>query len=134
MGNAETSNGLSLDDFIGKFEDNHYCLELLQFFGAHPCARFNKLALIHALSDNGGKSHVERALAHLAKKGIVEAYTDNNAHLYSLTEREPMHEMVVDLAKLGGHKWQVVLRQSAPWTTEISHPPMLHAVAAKNTS
>lgn len=98
-----------LCQFIKEYASDQYCLELLQFFGAYPHTRFSSLAIIHALS--GGRLPTERALRQLVSKGVIRTCMDNNILLHSLTEDEPVRSLVLDLAKLDWHYWQLVLRQ-----------------------
>jgi hypothetical protein len=100
--------------FIKQNVDDHYCLELLRFFGWYPHARFNELAVIHALNSNHGNLYTKRALRQLVDKGVVRISIDNNISLYSLTEDESLRSLALDLAKLDWHQWQVVLRQAHP--------------------
>jgi len=99
-----------LCQFVKDYVDDYYCLELFRFFGAHPRTHFNRLAIIHALSVNGGKLYIERALGRLIDKGMIKAYNDSNISLYSLTEDEPLHSLILGLSKLDWHQWQWVLR------------------------
>ena len=107
---------------IKQYADDRYCLELLRFFGGYPHARFNELAVVHALNSNGGKSYTNRALRRLVDKGVVRISIDNNVPLYSLTEDESLRSLASDLAKLDWRQWQLVLRQTiqAPANREQS--------------
>ncbi len=100
-----------VDQFIKQYGDDHYCLELLRFFGWYPYARFNELAVIHALNSNHGRLYTKRALRQLVDKGVVRISIDNNISLYSLTEDESLRSLASDLAKLDWRQWQLVLRQ-----------------------
>ncbi len=105
----------TLCQFIKEYADDQYCLELLQFFGGYPHARFSWLAVVHALNVNGGRLYVERALRHLINKGVVRTYIEgNNLPLYFLTGDEPLRRPALELAKLDWHQWQLVLRQIYP--------------------
>ncbi len=103
-----------LGQFIKQYVDDNYCLELLRFFGWYPHARFNELAVIHALNSNHGKLYTKRALRQLIDKGVVRISIDNNIPLYSLTEDESLCSLASDLAKLDWRQWQLVLRQTLP--------------------
>lgn len=111
MGNTEIINLDTLFKLIGKYRNKRYCLELLRFFGIHPNARFNRLAVIHTLSEGGSKLEVEKALAHLINKGVVESCVESNARLYTLTRDEAIRTQVVKLGKLEWPRWQLILRQ-----------------------
>ncbi len=85
-------------DFVWKFADDSYCLNLLHFFGGHPYARFNRLAILHAQSMDGGKSFLEKALRGLIDQGVVRECVENGFALYSLTEDEMLRRQVMELA------------------------------------
>jgi hypothetical protein len=111
--NNEIINLDSLFKLIGRDRKNrYYCLELLRFFGAHPNTRFNRLAVIHVLSEEGSKLEVERALVHLTDKGVVKSCIESNAHLYILTKDEAIRRLVLELARLEWSQWQLILRQN----------------------
>jgi len=116
MAISEIAIAEKLSQFTREYADSHCCLELLRFFGAYPHARFNKLAVIHALDVNGRKLSMEKALKHLIDKGIVKTYIENSVRLYSLTEDGSLRSLALDLAKLDWPQWQLVVRQihSAP--------------------
>lgn len=118
MENKEVVTPDALNRFLGKYIGNRYCLELLRFLGAHPRARFNRLAVIRAFNESGHKEEFERALIHLMDKGIVKAYIENNAHLYALTEDEPIHTQVCELARLEWPHWQLALTRACSPTAE----------------
>lgn len=101
-----------LCQFVNRYVDDHYCLELLRFFGGYPHARFSELAVVHALNSNRGKLHTKKALKQLVDKGVVRISIDNNIPLYSLTENESLRSLASDLAKLDWRQWQLVLRQT----------------------
>jgi len=107
-----------LGQFIKQYVDDHYCLELLRFFGWYPHAQFNELAVIHALNSNRGKLYTKGALRQLVDKGVVRISIDNNISLYSLTEDESLCSLASDLAKLDWRQWQLVLRQTLLTTAE----------------
>ena len=110
MTTAESTSKQSLSQFIKNNECDHYCVELLRFFGAHPNARFSKLAVVHALSENGSKLYIEKSLRYLNDKGIVRVYTEDKVYFYALADDEPVHKMVSDLGKLDWRQWQLVLQ------------------------
>jgi len=118
MGNNEIIEQDTLFQFINKYSENRYCLELLRFFGTHPGTRFNRLAVV--LNEDGRKLEVKRALVHLTDKGVVKACIENNAYLYSLTKDEAIRRQVLELARLEWHQWRLVLRQSS-FPAERSH-------------
>ncbi len=128
MAVSEITIGGKLCQFVKEWGDDHYCmLELLRFFGSHPCARFSRLAIVHALSST--KVYIEGALKHLINKGVVRRYIENNVPFYSLTEDESLRSPVLELAKLDWFQWQLMLRQIYPVTAEQDNPQDQHARA-----
>jgi DNA-binding HxlR family transcriptional regulator len=104
--------GEKLCQFVKEHTGDQYCLELLQFFGRYPHTRFSELAVVHAL--DGRKLYMERALKELTNQGLVNRCVENNVPLYWLTTDEPLHSLVLDLAKLDWGEWQLMLRQIYP--------------------
>ena len=102
--------------FIQEFASDHYCLELMVFFGRHPHTRFSRLAVIHAL--NSRKLYTEKALKHLVSHGVVRNCLENNVPLYSLTEVETPRNWALDLAKFDWCEWQSLLKQIYPAAIE----------------
>lgn len=87
-----------LHQFISEYADDQRCLlELLRFWGRHPSARFNRLAIVHALDCQ--QSRVNKALCYLLDHGVIEGRTENNVTLYSLAAIEPLRSLVLSLAK-----------------------------------
>lgn len=101
-----------LCQFIEQYADDHYCLELLRFFGGYPHARFSELAVVHALNSNNGKLYTRKALRRLIDKGVITAHHENNVLLYSLTGDETLCSLVAELAKLDWRQWQLVLSRT----------------------
>jgi hypothetical protein len=98
MTGSQTSTEKELSQFINEYADDRHCLlELLLFWGRHPCARFSRLAIVHAL--NSRRPHIERALGYLINKGIVRTCLENNVPLYSLTDNEPLHSLVLNITR-----------------------------------
>ncbi len=92
-------------DLVREFADDSYCLNLLHFFGGHPYARFNWLAVLHAQGMDGGKSFLEKALRGLIDQGIVKECVENGFVLYSVTDDEMLRRQVIELAKLDWSEW-----------------------------
>ena len=111
MATAENTSRQSLGQIIKNHEGDHYCAELLRFFGAHPNTRFNRLAVIHTLSENRSNPNIERALTDLTSKGVVKTYTQNETHLYALAADELTHRLVSDLAKLDWHHFHAAIKE-----------------------
>jgi hypothetical protein len=101
-----------LCNMIKDFSDNPYCLELIQFFGWHPDTRFSGLAILHALSVNGERRYIDKALRQLVDKGIVKTYSENGVPLYCLTDNSSLRQNALDVAELDWSQWQDMLRQS----------------------
>ena len=101
-----------LCQFIEQYADDHYCLELLRFFGGYPHARFSELAVVHALNSNNGKLYTKRALRRLMDEGVIKTNNENSVLLYSLTADESLCSLATELAKLDWRQWQLVLRQT----------------------
>jgi hypothetical protein len=117
MGNNEVANQDALNQFI----EDRYCLELVRFWGAHPRARFNRLAVIHAFNQSDYKPEFERALVQLMSRGVVKVTVENGTHLYSLTEDEPLRSQVLELASLGWHYQQRALTKVHPLLVEAGN-------------
>jgi hypothetical protein len=96
---------------MNKYADEHYCLELLRFFGTYPSTRFSELAVIHALNDDSEKSRIRSALGRLVIDGAVAACIENGTHLYKLTDDESVCSSVVYLAKTDWHQWRIMLER-----------------------
>jgi hypothetical protein len=101
-----------LCQLIKEYGDDPYCLELIQFFGSHPHARFSGLAILHALSVSGERLYVEKALRQLVDKGLVKTYSENNIAFYCLTDDDALRQAALDATRLDWSQWQVMLRQS----------------------
>lgn len=91
-----------LEELIG----NRYCLGLLRFFVMHPDGRFTKLAVIHALDEEGTIPEIEKDLAKLARDGIITISIENNSRYYMLTRTEPTRHLVLNLAEFDWRQWQ----------------------------
>ena len=112
MAIAQAPEREHLCQLIKEYSDDPYCLELIQFFGWHPNARFSGLAILHALSVSGERRYIEKALRQLIDKGVVKTYSENNIALYCLTDDEALRQAALDIARLDWSQWQVMLRQS----------------------
>lgn len=112
MATTQASEREYVCQLIKEYIDNPYCLELIQFFGWHPNARFSGLAILHALSVSGERCYIEKALRQLVDKGMVKTYSENNIAFYWLTNHEELRQTALDVASLDWGQWQVMLRQS----------------------
>jgi hypothetical protein len=93
---------LLLQELIG----NRLCLGLLRFFVIHPNGRFSKLAIYHALDENGTRSEIESTMAMLVNAGVIKPSTENGTCYYLLTRDEPIRHLVLNLAEFDWHQWQ----------------------------
>jgi hypothetical protein len=95
---------------VGGYAYNRRCLlELLRFIGKHPYTRFSRLAIVHALKNQGVL--VEMGLKYLVDTGLVITETENNIRLYSLTRAELTRNWALELVRLDWYQWQSLLRQ-----------------------
>ncbi len=103
-----------LHQFIKEYADDYYSVFLLLFFAAHPRARFNKLAITHALDRDNGGHYVHQALGKLVDKGVIDMRMDNNIPLYLLCDNTSIRSPVLQLGKLGMRQRQGLLKQVCP--------------------
>ena len=107
MLNNELENRLG--KFIGEFGDDLCSLELLLFFGRHPNARFNRTAVVHALSSRKFDTGV--ALKKLTDSKLVLTYNDGGLSLYGLTKDEAVRDIVDNLISIDQGQWQNILEK-----------------------
>jgi len=98
----------NLYQFIRKYADEPLKMELLAFWGRHPNAKFNKLAIYHA--QDSRKVDVCRALEDMVEAGLMDAHIYNGTPLYSLTTNEEKRRLVMKLSTLDWDQQQLVLR------------------------
>ena len=96
-----------LYSFIKDFGDDLNSLELLLFFSRHPHARFNRTAVIHAVTTQTFDTGI--ALKRLTDKKIIVTYIENGITLYALTLEEPLHSLAAQLNSIDQRQWQIVL-------------------------
>jgi hypothetical protein len=96
-----------LFSFIKDFGDDLNSLELLLFFSRHPNARFNRTAVIHAITSQQFDTGI--ALKRLIDKKIVITYFENGITLYALTKEEPSYSLATQMNTINQHQWQIVL-------------------------
>jgi hypothetical protein len=106
---TEINTRQSVSQFTNNMVYDRCCLGLLRFFGAHPNSRFSKLAIFHAIDENGSRTKVEMALIQLINEGIIKIDIENDMRLYLLTKDEPVRQLVLDMAKLDWRQWQMVV-------------------------
>ena len=94
---SEDANSDVLSRFMAERRDDYYAWQLIVFFSEHPYVRFNRLAIIHALNQDGGRRYIQLALDELIDQGIIKIVTDGNLALYSLAEN--MRRLILKLTK-----------------------------------
>jgi len=85
---------------IKEYTGDQDCLELIQFFGKYPSARFNRLAIIYAMNNNDNYNGVEKALKRLVDNKLVECISEKETILYSLTGDRTIRDIVSNIAAL----------------------------------
>jgi hypothetical protein len=98
-----------LCSFIKEFCDDLCSLELLLFFSRHPNARFNRAAVLHAVSTK--RFDTGLALKKLIDLKVVDTYTENNLTLYALTKNEPTHDLACQMLTIDQSQWPLILLQ-----------------------
>jgi hypothetical protein len=96
-----------LFSFIKDFGDDLNSLELLLFFSRHPNARFNRTAVVHAITSQQFDTGI--ALKRLIDKKIVVTFFENGITLYALTKEEPTHTLAAQMNVIDQRQWQVIL-------------------------
>jgi hypothetical protein len=114
----ETVRGLAVKDieiedklcaFIKDLGDDLYSLELLLFFSRHPHARFNRTAVLHAITSKQFDTGI--ALKRLIERKIVVTYSENGITLFALTKQEPIHSLAAEMINIDQRQWQKILEQ-----------------------
>ncbi|OGO01169.1 MAG: hypothetical protein A2Y90_02005 [Chloroflexi bacterium RBG_13_52_12] len=98
-----------MGQLMKKFVSNRCCLGLLRFFAAHPDERFSKLAIVHAIDEDGSRLEVEKALAQMVEEKILKPSDENGISFYMLTKEEAMRKLVINMALFDWRDWQLVL-------------------------
>jgi hypothetical protein len=99
-------NRPNANQLLKELISNRYCQGLLRFFVVHPNGRFSKLAIIHALDENGTRPEIERDLVKLVSDGVLNTSTTNGTCYYMLTSDEPTRHLVLNLAEFDWRQWQ----------------------------
>jgi hypothetical protein len=94
------------NDLLKELISNRYCLGLLRFFVVHPNGRFSKLAVVHAMDENGTRPEIENALTILLNYNVIKASIENKNCYYLLTRDEPTRHLVLNLAEFDWRQWQ----------------------------
>jgi len=95
--------------FIRDLAEDLASLELLLFFSHHPHARFNRTAVLHAITHKQFDTSI--ALKRLIDKKIIVTYSENGLTLYALTKQEPVHSLAAELINIDQRQWQKILEQ-----------------------
>lgn len=95
--------------FIKDCWENQYSLEILLFLGRHPCAQFNQMVFVRGSTEQ--RLDLERAMRTLINKGLVKVFTNTYVPLYSLTQDEPTHSLVLKLVSLSRYQLQLAMTQ-----------------------
>ena len=98
-----------MNQLMKKLVSNRCCLGLLRFFVEHPNGRFSKLAIVHAIDEDGGRLELERDLSQLVEEGILKTSIEYTVCFYMLTRDEPMRSLVLNMALFNWREWQLVL-------------------------
>jgi hypothetical protein len=96
----------SASQLMKELISNRYCLGLLRFFVVHPNGRFSKLAIVHALDEDGTRPEIERDLEKLENDGIIKTSIENSTCYYQLTRDEPTRHLIMNLAEFDWRQWQ----------------------------
>ena len=99
-------NKPNTSQLLKELVSNRYCQGLLRFFVVHPNGRFSKLAILHALDENGTRPEIESDLNKLVYDGVIKESVENRTCLYMLTNEEPTRHLVLNLAEFDWHQWQ----------------------------
>ena len=94
--------------FLEEHGNNRVKRELLDFWGAHPSAKFSRLAIYSAM--DYPKRDMERALKDMLAEGIVDMHICRGLTLYSLTINEERCQPILELAALGRDQWLLMVR------------------------
>jgi hypothetical protein len=97
------ANNEKLLMLIREYTNDNHCMELLQFFGKYPCARFTRLAIVHGLFNgdaHGNSRLIEKALKRIVDGNLVCTRLENGIILYSLTEDKYSRDTICEFAVL----------------------------------
>ena len=105
-------NGIKTEEKFSQFideypDDPYYLIEMLHFWFSHPCAQFNKLAIIHALDSR--QTYTEKALHYLVNKGVIRDKVENEIPLYSLTDEKSLRDLVLKMVNSNLGQYQPAL-------------------------
>jgi hypothetical protein len=91
-------------------KNDYYTMQVILFFSDHPFARFNELAIIHALNQENSKRYIQEALKDLVEAEIIKSGMDGGIAVFSLVEN--MRGLVMELARLDVRQQQRLLQSA----------------------
>ena len=100
MGASDNKDGSLAVEYIGRYKNDHFSLELHRFFGTHPHTCFSKKAIVHALKQDTGNLQLENTLSHALNECLIKEQAEDCICLYSLSGANPVHEMVISLSRM----------------------------------
>jgi hypothetical protein len=80
------------------------------FFGTYACARFDSLMVMYGMNRSGMKTEIEKALAYLVRRKVLQECIENNTHLFSLTDDEHVLRQALEIVMTAGNLWQSGLK------------------------
>jgi hypothetical protein len=122
------------DEIYNLIKDNasdYYTMQIIVFFGNHPFARFNELAVIHALNQENGRHLIQKSLRDLVNAGIIKAEIEGRAAVFSVVEN--MREIVTGLAGLDIHQQQQFLKSALAIKRDATPAAQVFSVLTNNT-
>jgi hypothetical protein len=108
MGEINTSNNTC--NLIKENKSDYYTMQVILFFSDHPFARFNELAIIHALNQENGRRYIQEALKDLVDAEMIKSGMDGGIAVFSLVEN--MRGRVMELARLDVGQQQRLLQSA----------------------
>ena len=72
--------------FLEEWKNDYCAWQIILFFSEHPYARFNRLAVIHAINQENGRRYIRMALDELTAQGVLKLSTEGSMTLYALTD------------------------------------------------
>ena len=100
-----------LQSFIEEYADDDCAARLLLFFADYPFARFNRLAIIHALDQQNDRQQILQALEKLVDKGLVNRCIDNDTALYCLGGDSATRQLVLQFGRLAKSQQRLLLNR-----------------------
>ena len=107
---GETNTSDNICTLVKENKSDYYTLQVILFFSDHPFARFNELAIIHALNQENGRRYIQEALKDLVEAEMIKSGMDSGVTVYSLVET--MRGLVMELARLDAGQQQRLLQSA----------------------